>query len=84
MMRRGNSSAIAVVLASAALALGAAPAAAASSNHSEPGVPGTPECHGQTTAALAQEFGPGIGHAAKSVGLSVHGLQELVDVVCAL
>jgi hypothetical protein len=66
-----------------AFAGGTAPAMAASSNHSEPGVPGTKNCRGQTIAAIAQEFGPGIGNAAASEGLTVQELHKLVDIVCA-
>lgn len=82
-MSKGISSVIAVVLSGGVFAIGAVPATAASSNHSEPGVPGTSNCRGQTIAAIAQEFGPGIGNAAREEGLGVHEVHQLVDLICA-
>jgi hypothetical protein len=74
---------MAAVLGTAAIAVGAVPATAASSNHTEPGTPGANNCHGQTIAAIAQVFGPGLGNAARSEGLTVHQVQIFVDLVCA-
>jgi hypothetical protein len=83
-MSKGVSTGIAAALGIAALAIGAVPATAASDNHTEVGIPGTSNCHGQTIAAVGQRFGPGLSDAAESVGLNVKGAQGLVREVCAL
>ena len=58
--------------------------------HDEPGVPGTPNCEGQTMAYLAQagknadvQEARGIGQLAQYAGLSVKELREIVIAYCA-
>jgi hypothetical protein len=64
-------------------------ATASAADHTEPGTPGTPNCHGQSAAYLAQagetfELGfRGIGGLAAASGLSVKEWQAAVDEYCA-
>ena len=69
-------------------ALVAAPALAG--DHTQPGVPGTANCAGQSAAFLAQEGknvdiqdARGIGQLAAFVGLSVKDVQAAIDAYCA-
>ena len=46
------------------------------------GVPGTPNCHGQSVSALARQFG-GLGSAASALGFAgVPALQDAISVFC--
>jgi hypothetical protein len=48
----------------------------------EAGIPGEPDCHGQSVAALATQFG-GIKRAASTLGFSsVAALQDSVREFC--
>lgn len=62
-------------------------ASAASPKHAEPGVPGTANCVGQTTAYLAQlgssEGVHGIGNLAKAFDTSVQDLKAAIAEYCA-
>lgn len=62
-------------------------ASAASPKHAEPGVPGTANCVGQTTAWLAQlgssEGVHGIGNIAAAFGGSVQELKAAIEEYCA-
>jgi hypothetical protein len=51
-------------------------ATAHANDHSVPGVPGTPNCHGQTIAFLAQAWRDGTGDAAYH---GIGGLGHLTD-----
>jgi hypothetical protein len=83
-MSKRTSTALAALLGTAALAIGAVPAMAGSPNHSEEPVPGTKSCHGQAMAFLAQsELGPGIGNVAGNSGHTVKEVQAIVDEFCA-
>jgi hypothetical protein len=76
-----------VTLVSVAFA-GAMPSLSLAKNHDEPGVPGEPNCHGQTMAFFNQlggELDPrihGIGNIAEASALTVQELQALVDEFC--
>ena len=80
-----------IIVAIAATALGGAvvTSSAWSKGHDEPGVPGTPNCHGQTMAYLNQLAGEqdppihGIGNLAEFSGLSVQDVQAIVDEFCS-
>lgn len=62
----------------------AGPVAAA--DHSAPGVPGAPNCEGQTTAYIAQvgqAVGlPGIGQVAAASDISVKELKAIIRAYC--
>jgi hypothetical protein len=46
------------------------------------GTPGSPNCHGQSVSALAQQFG-GLAHAADTLGFaSVKALQDTIKDFC--
>jgi hypothetical protein len=88
-MSRRTAARIAALLGTAAFAIGAVPAMAANGNHSEPGEPGTPNCHGQEVAFGTVTFAPevlgvhGFSGIAKAQGESVKELQEAVREFCA-
>ena len=73
------------LLSAGALAIGAG--AAHADPPTEPGIPDTPNCKGQTTAYLAQagqEIGaPGIGNLARAAGLSVKDAHAIIREFCA-
>lgn len=76
-----------LAVATAILAVGAMPTVGSAKNHDEPGVPGAPNCHGQTMAYFNEiaeaGFGVhGIGNLAKADEISVQDLQALVDEYC--
>lgn len=91
MSKRFSASVIAV-LGTAASVIGAGPVMAASPNHREPGVPGTPQCYGQSEAYLqfgTEELGvSGIGKLAKALEdvtgeeVTVKGLQAEINTFC--
>jgi hypothetical protein len=63
-------------------------AAPASAKQTEPGVPGQPNCVGQTNAYLAQAFkdgfgAPGLGNVADLTGLTVPEVHAIVEAFCA-
>jgi hypothetical protein len=71
---------------SAALVVGAASPAFAA-DHTQPGTPGTPNCHGQTVAylnyAAANELDVhGIGGLSNATGLTVQQIQDIVTQYC--
>lgn len=78
---------LSVALSGALFASMAGSAVAGSPNHTEPGVPGTPNCVGQTTAWLAQVGADfdihGIGGLAAAAGLSVKELKAVIEEYCA-
>ncbi len=78
---------LSVALSGALLASMVGTAAAASPKHTEPGIPGSPNCVGQTMAYLAQLGGDadihGIGNLANTVGLSVKEIKAIVAEYCA-
>ncbi len=92
-MSKRFSVSVAAGLGTAAFVIGAAvPAMAASPNHREPGVPGTPQCHGQSEAYIqfgTEELGvSGIGKLAKALTevsgeeVTVKDLQAELDEFC--
>jgi len=68
------------------LAIGAGPASASSENHTTPGIPGTKDCSGQSTAFVAQigaEAGThGVAGVASAVGFTVQEVHKLVGEFC--
>jgi hypothetical protein len=61
---------------------------AGSVNHGSAGVPGTPNCVGQTVAFVAQgnfnsPAGPGIGNVASQAGISAAQVQADIQFYCA-
>ncbi len=60
---------------------------ASAADHSAPGIPGTPNCAGQTIAYLNQAGKdidvPGLGNIARFSNLSVKEVHDIVDQYCS-
>ena len=78
---------LSVALSGALLASMVGTASAGSPKHTEPGVPGTANCVGQTMAYLAQLGSEadvhGLGNLAEALGASVQEIKAIVAEYCA-